>query len=186
MPAHTPGSPPTAVASAVFTVPEIGGNTEATSKPEGGLARAPSPALFLALAFALGAAAAGSGQVSPHQLFRSIPLVAVAAAACLLAATALLGAERDRLAAGVALAGFVLAGALASLLFGFRFSPDHISHLESWGIDLATPLSVEGSLATGCVITPAGCEFDMEVTDLSQSVNALERRSASGSMEIPS
>jgi competence protein ComEC len=165
-------------------VTEVGSTLEAGGTPEDRLSRLPSPALFLALAFALGVGIIGEGAASPHERFRLVPALIVAGALSLLAGAILLRLERDRLAVPATLTGLILAGAAAALLFAFRFPPDHVSHLKNWGVDVGRPVSLEGSLGTDCIITPTGCEFDLEVTALRVGPGELQTQPASGRIRV--
>ena len=82
------------------------------------------------------------------------------------------------------LAGFVLSGAAAALLFSLRFPPNHVSHLESWGIDTTRPVELEGTLVTDCVITPTGCDFDLEASALRPSIDSGMTRPATGKIRV--
>jgi len=129
------------------------------------------PALFLAVALALGIAASGwlSAPEVRSSLAAAIPLLIASVAACLIAAMLLLRAGRNRASAAVVLAGFALAGAALPILFAHRFPPNHVSHLEDWGFDLDQPLQVEGAVLTEPIPTPSGLQFDMAAARLSQS-----------------
>jgi ComEC/Rec2-related protein len=120
-----------------------------------------SPALFLALALALGIALSGSLDARTATLLRALPLLIAAAAASLLGAALLVRAGRYAAAAAVVLAGFTLAGAALPVLFASRFPPNHVSRLEEWGFDLDRPVRVEGSILTEPISTPSGIEFDL-------------------------
>ncbi|HUI40649.1 MAG TPA: ComEC/Rec2 family competence protein [Terriglobia bacterium] len=128
-----------------------------------------SPAIYVAAAFAIGIAGAGSPQASEATAVRAIPELMLASAACVLVGAALVRAKRENWAAAAVLAGFVLAGATASLLFAFRFPPRHLSHLESWGIDLSRPVELQGHLLSDPVPTPSGLQFDIEATQIAQA-----------------
>jgi len=58
--------------------------------------------------------------------------------------------------------GFVLAGAISSDLFEFRYPPSHVSHLDEFGIDLGDPVRIEGRLVSSPLWTPSGLQFDLE------------------------
>jgi hypothetical protein len=73
------------------------------------------------------------------------------------------------LAALVLFAGFTLAGAAAAGLFGFRFPPNHVSNLNSWGIDLNRRVNLEGILVSDPIRSPPGIEFDLEAINLDQA-----------------
>ena len=148
---------------------ESGNAGDSADSPAGRHPRLASPALFLALAFAAGVGVSKTGDAPPVELLRSIPALVLASALCLLAAAISLRSSRNGAAASLTLAGFVLAGALAAELFSFRLPPNHVSHLQAWGIDVRRPVSVEGVLRSGCVIAPAGCEFDLELSRLGQN-----------------
>src|SRR5215472_4794644 len=106
--------------------------------------RIKSPALFLALAFALGIASEGRAHDSISDLSSSIPALIALSGACLLAGAILVRARREVFATFLTLAGFVLAGAASAALFSLRFPPNHLSNLESWGIDANRPMNLEG------------------------------------------
>src|SRR5215469_7531884 len=128
-----------------------------------------SPALFVALAFALGIASSGRSHESASALFQFIPALLALSGICLLFGTILVRTGREIPAAIVVLAGFVLAGASAASLFRFRFPPTHISNLASWGIDLNRPLNLEGVLLSDPIRGPSGIEFDLEALELDQA-----------------
>lgn len=96
----------------------------------------------------------------------NIPALLVLGGVCLLAGLILLRAKWPRVSALLALAGFVFAGATAVRLFDFRFPLDHLSHLESWGIDLSQPVQLEGRLVSEAERSPFGSQFDVEATKL--------------------
>ena len=163
---------------------EIDATGSVTAAPETRVSRLTSPALFLALAFALGIAFTGAGRVVPQDLFRTIPVLSIAAAMSLFAGAALVRAQREALAAIATLAGFVFAGVLASLLFSFRFPPDHVSRLANWGIDPGRPVRVEGTLTTDCVPDPSGCEFDLALAAVLQDRASGQTKQASGKIRV--
>jgi len=136
--------------------------------------RLKSPALFLAIAFALGLAATGRSQESLFALTRSIPALIAFSAACLLAGTLLVRCGREVFAAGAAIVGFALAGAAAASLFSFRFPPHHLSNLKSWGMNLNRPLNLEGMLVSDPIRSPSGIEFDVEAVSLDQAPDGRE------------
>jgi len=127
-----------------------------------------SPALFLAGCFALGILLGGWPHLAAGSQLILIPALIAAAALCLLAGAIQVRARRLGWATSAATAGFVLAGAAATLLFNFRFPPHHASHLESWGIDSGRPVQAEGVLLSDPAPTPSGPEFEIEATKLSQ------------------
>lgn len=147
--------------------------TRALTRTEESLAtsRLKSPALFLAAAFALGIAGAGRSHESISPLWHSIPALIATSAACLLAAALFVRVRRGLIAAFFVLAGFVLAGGAAAGLFSFRFPPNHLSKLESWGIDLSRTINLEGTLLSDPIRSPSGVEFDLEATELDQALD---------------
>jgi len=129
---------------------------------------ASSPALFLAGCFALGILLGGWPEVAAGSQSTLIPALIVAASVCLLAGAIQVRARRLGWATLAATAGFVLAGAAATLLFNFRFPPRHVSHLESWGIDPSRPVEVAGVLLSDPLPAPSGPELEIEAAKLSQ------------------
>jgi competence protein ComEC len=67
----------------------------------------------------------------------------------------------------LALTGFVFAGAAAFPLLSIRFPPNHVSRLQSLGIDSSQPLSVEGHIASTPRRTSSGLQFDLQATGVS-------------------
>src|SRR5579859_6953839 len=98
-------------------VTETGSSTQPGASPDDRPSHLASPALFLALAFALGVGLAGSRPASLYELFRLLPALLAAASFSLLAGALGCRAERHGFAAAATLAGFVLAGAAAAILF---------------------------------------------------------------------
>ena len=145
-----------------------------------------SPALLLAGSFALGVALAGGPGEGATALLRAIPLLFGACGVFLLAGLLLLRAGRQRLATLLLLGGFTLAGAAAAFLFTFRFPPEHLSHLGSWGIDVTQPVRLEGWLRSDPVLTPSGLEFDLEATSLGQVTESrrVPARSVTGKVRV--
>ena len=86
--------------------------------------------------------------------------------------------DRPRLASGlIVLAGFVFAGAAASLLFALRFPPHHASHLQSFGLDLKKPVWIEGKLISSPVRASGGSlQFDLAASAVSQFEEPREKR----------
>ncbi len=125
------------------------------------------PTLFLALALAFGIAL--STRFTASGTLDAIPLLILGATVCLFGAALLLRTGRSGASAAVVLAGFALAGAALPILFAHRFPPDHISRLESWGLDLGRPVQVEGRILTEPIPTPSGLEFDIEATRMGQA-----------------
>jgi len=123
-----------------------------------------NPLLWLASCFALGIVVVRPGQsgqfLAVHSA-RSIPFTLLAGSLCLLAGLIALRQCWQRTAAGLALTGFVFAGATAAMLFEFRFPPDHASRLAD--SDLSAPISIEGRLATTPIRTAYGLQFDLEL-----------------------
>jgi competence protein ComEC len=148
--------------------------------------RLKSPALFLALAFALGIASARQPQDSVSALPYSIPALIAVSGMCLLVGTILVVALRGKLAAFVVLAGFALAGAAAASLFSFRFPPNHLSNLEAWGIDLNRSINLKGVLVADPVRSPSGIEFDLDAVELDQAreATAVTGRAATGLVRV--
>jgi len=66
----------------------------------------------------------------------------------------------------VALAGFTCAGAATARLFQFRFPPNHISHLESWGLHAGEPIYLDGTLVSRPLRTPYGLRFVVQASRL--------------------
>ncbi len=147
--------------------------------------RLQSPALFVAVAFALGIAGVGfSPEHIPAPSYFVSALIG-SSAACLLAGAILVHARREVAAAFVVLSGFALAGASAAALFSFRFPPNHLSHLESWEIDLSRPVDLEGGVLSDPMRSPSGIEFDLEATELSQARDGLAAsRSVTGKVRV--
>jgi len=132
--------------------------------------RVKNPLLWLACCFALGIVVARpdqSGQFPALHAARSIPFTLLAGSLCLLAGLIALRQRRQRTAAGLALAGFVFAGAAAAMLFEFRFPPNHASHF-SYGAesDLSAPVRIEGRLASTPLRTAYGLQFDLEMASV--------------------
>ena len=129
------------------------------------------PALFLAVALALGIALSAwlKAPEAGSSLAAAVPLFVAGVALCLITALLLVRAGRNGASAAAVLAGFVLAGAALPILFAHRFPPNHVSHLEDWGFDLDQPLQVEGTVLTEPIPTPSGFQFDIAASRLSQS-----------------
>jgi competence protein ComEC len=118
-----------------------------------------SPLLALAASFALGIVVA---RFAPAKLL-GISLLFPAIGICLFAGLLFLRGLRLRTTSLLVLAGFLLAGAAAARLFEVRFLSNHVRHLETWGVDLADPVRLEGSLVSTPQVTPYGLQFDVEV-----------------------
>ena len=122
-----------------------------------------APLVALSASFALGIVAADAADVSLAHVLSRAPRLLALAALCMLAGLILTHARRTRLAGVLALAGFVGAGSAAAQLFEFRFSNRHISHLESLGMDLHSPVRVSGRIISSPLALPAGLQFDLDV-----------------------
>jgi len=168
---------PITAKSALDAPPEKRSEHDSAGSEEGTASRLKSPALFLAVAFALGIAGAGRWHEPVSALSRSIPAFIACSAACLLAGAILVRARREAVAAIVVLAGFITAGAAAAGLFSFRFPSNHLSNLESWGIDLSRPVVLDGIVASDPVRSPSGIEFDVDATKLDQVSDAAANAS---------
>jgi competence protein ComEC len=144
------------------------------------------PVAVIAAAFALGIACGGSPAATETLAVWWTPALFIGAAISLAAGALLLRTRRENLAAPVIFAGFALAGACASLLFAFRFPPNHVSHLEAWGVDLSRPVRLQGRVLSDPVPSPSGLEFDVEATRISQTdADATPfARSVSGKVQI--
>lgn len=123
--------------------------------------------LLLASAFAAGIVFSGPGRsglaaASAPEAIAGVPLIVAVSAACLLLGLVALRADWRRIPLAMALAGFGLAGAASARLFEARFPPNHVDHLEAWGLDWSQPLRVEGRLVSGVQPTPYGSQFDLE------------------------
>ena len=99
-------------------------------------------------------------------LIVAIPVLLGLGGICMLAGLLALRAKWLRVAGWLAFLGFIFAGATAARLFPFRFPPNHISHLESWGIDLRRPVRLEGRLLSSPQRSPFGLQFDVDATQL--------------------
>jgi len=127
--------------------------------------------LALAGCFALGILLASPGRgLYPRseaaELTVWIPVLLALGAACMLAGLIALRGKRLRVAGWLALMGFVFAGATGARLFEFRFPPNHVSHLGSWGVDLTQPVRVEGRVVSSTQRSPFGMQFDVDATNL--------------------
>jgi competence protein ComEC len=129
-----------------------------------------SPFLVLAVSFALGIVLARP-RTAP---WWEISLLLASASLFLLAGLAALREGWFRISSLLALLGFVAAGAAASLLFPFRFPPNHVSRLARMGIDLTDPVRLEGRLVSEPLRTDYGQQFDVEVT----RIESLQRSHA--------
>jgi competence protein ComEC len=163
-------------------------SAHASARQEEGLAasRLKSPALFLAIAFALGIAAERQFHEPSSALSLSIPALITGTAACLLIGAVLVRARREAAAAIFVLVGFVTAGSAAAVLFGFRFPGNHLSNLESWGVDLSRPMILDGTIVSDPIRGPSGIEFDLEATELDQvgEPTPAARRAVTGRVRV--
>ena len=92
-----------------------------------------------------------------------VPWLLALAGLCMLAGLVLTRARWPRLAGVLALAGFILSGSATAQLFEFRFSDRHVSHLESMGIELRTPVRVSGRIVSSPLARPSGLQFDLDI-----------------------
>ena len=122
------------------------------------------PLLWLACCFALGIVVARRGHFPLLHATGGIPFTLLAASLCLLAGLIALRGGGERTAVGLALAGFVFAGAAAAMLFELRFPPNHVSHLAE--SDLRDPVRIEGRLASTPLRTAYGLQFDLDLASL--------------------
>ncbi len=122
--------------------------------------------LIVAACLAAGIALARAEKATLDGALASVPVLLVLAGAAMLAGLMLLRREWKLRAGVAALAGFVLAGAAAAQLFEFRFSSRHVSHLESWDIDLNDPVRLSGRVAAPPVRAAGRVQFDLEVQNL--------------------
>lgn len=125
-----------------------------------------SPMLALAACFALGIAVARPEHTPTRDIISSVPVFLASAGVFLLAGLATLRAGWRRASWLLALAGFVLAGAAAVRLFPVRFPANHVSHLETLGVDPEDPVRLEGALVSTPFRTSYGLQFDVAVTRL--------------------
>ncbi len=123
-----------------------------------------APLVALSACFALGIVVADASRVSLPDTLVVVPVLLFSAGACMLAGLILTRAHWPRLAGVLALVGFVLLGSSAARLFEFRFSGRDISHLESLGIDLRTPVRVSGRIVSPPLARPSGLQFDLDVS----------------------
>lgn len=133
-----------------------------------------SPLLVLACAFALGILAAYPSR-------REVFVWLVICACSLLAGCLALRGGRRTMCLAFVLVGFAAAGAVSGELFPSRFPPGHVSHLAAWGLNLAHPIVLEGSLATNPLTTPDGIEADLSVASVR---GAHTTREASGLVQL--
>lgn len=122
------------------------------------------PILMLAGAFALGVLA---GQAAGLL----VPLLA--GAGCAVVAWLCLWQQRNVLAWILVLAGFACGGAACACLFQARFPANHISHMGGWGLDLAQPVTLKGTLADTPLLAPYGIQFDLQVAQVSDGREVL-------------
>jgi ComEC/Rec2-related protein len=149
------------------------GEVKGEAKPQGRPPMMKSPLLTVAVCFALGV------WIAHAPVFTS-PLPVEVISVLIGGSAAMLGfglanlwwhwrggaGGRDGapwLATLLMLAGFVGAGASASRLFDVRFPREHVSHLESSGVDVSKPLDVAGYVLTRPRRTSYGLGFDLEV-----------------------
>jgi competence protein ComEC len=123
-----------------------------------------APLVALSASFALGIAVADAPRVSLAGVLTKVPWLLALAGLCMLAGLVLTRVRWPRLAGVLALAGFILSGSATAQLFEFRFSDRHISHLESLGIDLRTPVRVSGRIVSLPLPRPSGLQFDLDVS----------------------
>jgi predicted membrane metal-binding protein len=121
-----------------------------------------SPLLVLASCFALGILLTPPG----HWKFLSLPLLLASAGVSMYAGLTALQAGWRGVSWIFALIGFLFAGGATARLFEIRFPPNHVSHLESLGIDVSEPVVLEGWLVSSPQRTSYGSQFDVEVTSL--------------------
>ena len=143
-----------------------------------------SPLLALAACFALGIALGRTIEPLRSAPLRSLPLLLGGAAACLLVGLLALRAPWTAVSTLLAFAGFALAGAAAARLFEFRFPSNHLSHLESRGIDVSQPVRLEGRLVSAPQRTPYGSQFDVEASRIAGEKTASRARSVSGLVRL--
>ncbi|HEV2491989.1 MAG TPA: ComEC/Rec2 family competence protein [Terriglobia bacterium] len=130
-----------------------------------------STLLALAGCFALGILLASQGHAlhpksGAADLVAVIPVLLALGGVCMLAGLIALRAKWLRIAGPLALMGFVFAGATGARLFEYRFPPNHVRHLDSWGIDFAPPVRLEGRLLSSPQHSPFGMQFDVDATKL--------------------
>jgi competence protein ComEC len=114
--------------------------------------------LILAACFALGILAAQT--LAPA--FHDIPLLIVAASACLLLGLVSLRREWIPVSACLALVGFVLSGMAASISFQYRFLPSDIHNLAGWGMNLKKDVETEGVIASNPIRGHSSFRFDLD------------------------
>jgi competence protein ComEC len=117
-----------------------------------------SPLLILAACFALGILAA-------HTLvpvFQSTPLLLAAASACLLLGLVSLRRDWVLVSAGLALAGFIVAGMAAGVNFQYRFFPQDVHNLAGWGLNLKKDVETEGVVASNPIRGHDSFRFDLD------------------------
>lgn len=138
------------------------------------LARVKNPSLVLASSFALGILAAHGGL---HRL----PWLLLPACASLLAGAVALRFSRPLLAAGFVAAGFVCAGGAARVLFDHRFAPSEVGNLARQGVDLSSPVVLQGEVQSELLHTGASSQFDLQANTLEAG---SVRRSVSGFVRV--
>jgi len=116
----------------------------------------------VAASFALGIAGARVGLATPQ----AVPYLLVSAAVLLLAALVALRRGWYGVAMLAGLTGYVSTGAAAAILFEFRFPPQHVSRLATWGVDLEDAVRLEGYLVSNVQQTSYGLQMDLEVARL--------------------
>ena len=72
----------------------------------------------------------------------------------------------------------------AARLFEFRFPSNHLSHLESRGIDVSQPVRLEGRLVSAPQRTPYGSQFDVEASRIAGEKTDSRARSVSGLVRL--
>ena len=122
-----------------------------------------APLVALSASFALGIAVADAPRVSLAGVLTKVPWLLALAGLCMLAGLVLTRVRWPRLAGVLALAGFILSGSATAQLFEFRFSDRHVSHLESMGIELRTPVRVSGRIVSSPLARPSGLQFDLDI-----------------------
>ena len=120
-----------------------------------------APLAALAASFALGILWAHSVRASV-----GVAWFLVSAGICLLVGLTLLRSGWHRTAVWFALAGLVPTGVAAARLYERRFPPNHVSHLESLGVDLSDPVRLEGRVISTPHRTGYGLQFDVEAERL--------------------
>jgi competence protein ComEC len=120
-----------------------------------------APLAALAASFALGILWAHSARATV-----GVAWFLASAGVCLLVGLILLRSGWQRTAVWFALAGLVPTGVAAARLYERRFPPNHVSHLESLGVDLSDPVRLEGRVISTPYRTGYGLQFDVEAERL--------------------